>query len=592
MKKIVKIGFISLLVLFIGINITSAQSVNDQSFEVLKNLDIFSTMIKELNTNYVDDIKPGELTKTGIDAMLESLDPYTNYIPESEIEDYKFITTGQYGGIGALIHQQGEYVVISEPYEGSPAQKSDLRAGDKVFEINGQSAKGKTYSDVSSILKGQAGTSITIKVLRDGESQPIEKTITREIIKIDNIPYSGIVGNNIGYIKLTSFTQNAATEVKQAFLKLREQAVVEVKQASQNLREQTELKGIIIDLRGNGGGLLNESVDITNIFVEKGLEVVTTKGKLPDKNHTYKTQNAPVDVNIPLIVLVDSQSASASEILSGSIQDLDRGVIVGQRTFGKGLVQNVIPLSFNSQMKVTVAKYYIPSGRCIQAIDYSHKNTEGTFSAKPDSLIAAFKTKKGRTVYEGRGITPDIKTKPIHYSNISLALYGKYLIFNFATKFRRENPSILPADQFEVTDKIYDEFLLYLSDKKYDYTTKTEQAVDELKKNAEKEHYFNAISSEYDALKAQVAKDKLGDLTKHREEIRELLKLEIITRYYFQKGKVIASLKNDPDIAEGMRIINDPQLYQSVLEGTYKPPVAETFENGEDIDIEDNDEVN
>jgi len=592
MKKIVKIGFISLLVLFIGINITSAQSVNDQSFEVLKNLDIFSTMIKELNTNYVDDIKPGELTKTGIDAMLESLDPYTNYIPESEIEDYKFITTGQYGGIGALIHQQGEYVVISEPYEGSPAQKSDLRAGDKVFEINGQSAKGKTYSDVSSILKGHAGTSITIKVLRDGESQPIEKTITREIIKIDNIPYSGIVGNNIGYIKLTSFTQNAATEVKQAFLKLREQAAVEVKQASQNLREQTELKGIIIDLRGNGGGLLNESVDITNIFVEKGLEVVTTKGKLPDKNHTYKTQNAPVDVKISLIVLVDSQSASASEILSGSIQDLDRGVIVGQRTFGKGLVQNVIPLSFNSQMKVTVAKYYIPSGRCIQAIDYSHKNTEGTFSAKPDSLIAAFKTKKGRTVYEGRGITPDIKTKPIHYSNISLALYGKYLIFNFATKFRRENPSILPADQFEVTDKIYDEFLLYLSDKKYDYTTKTEQAVDELKKNAEKEHYFNAISSEYDALKAQVAKDKLGDLTKHREEIRELLKLEIITRYYFQKGKVIASLKNDPDIAEGMRIINDPQLYQSVLEGTYKPPVAETFENGEGIDLEDNEEVN
>ena len=592
MKKIVKIGFISLLVLFIGINITSAQSVNDQSFEVLKNLDIFSTMIKELNTNYVDDIKPGELTKTGIDAMLESLDPYTNYIPESEIEDYKFITTGQYGGIGALIHQQGEYVVISEPYEGSPAQKSDLRAGDKVFEINGQSAKGKTYSDVSSILKGQAGTSITIKVLRDGESQPIEKTITREIIKIDNIPYSGIVGNNIGYIKLTSFTQNAATEVKQAFLKLREQAVVEVKQASQNLREQTELKGIIIDLRGNGGGLLNESVDITNIFVEKGLEVVTTKGKLPDKNHTYKTQNAPVDVKISLIVLVDSQSASASEILSGSIQDLDRGVIVGQRTFGKGLVQNVIPLSFNSQMKVTVAKYYIPSGRCIQAIDYSHKNTEGTFSAKPDSLIAAFKTKKGRTVYEGRGITPDIKTKPIHYSNISLALYGKYLIFNFATKFRRENPSILPADQFEVTDKIYDEFLLYLSDKKYDYTTKTEQAVDELKKNAEKEHYFNAISSEYDALKAQVAKDKLGDLAKHREDIRELLKLEIITRYYFQKGKVIASLKNDPDIAEGMRIINDPQLYQSVLEGTYKPPVAETFENGEGIDLEDNEEVN
>jgi len=571
-----RVWFIVLFV-FIGFTITSAQNANDQSFEILKNLDIFSTMIKELNTNYVDDIKPGELTKTGIDAMLESLDPYTNYIPESEIEDYKFITTGQYGGIGALIHQQGEFVVISEPYEGSPAQKSDLRAGDKVLEINGQTAKGKSYSDVSSILKGQAGTSITIKVLRDGETQPIEKTINREIIKIDNISYSGIVGNNVGYIKLSSFTQNAASEVKQVFLKL---------------REKTELKGVIIDLRGNGGGLLNESVDITNIFVEKGQDVVTTKGKLPDKNHTYKTQNSPVDVTIPLVVLVDNQSASASEILSGSIQDLDRGVIAGQRTFGKGLVQNVIPLSFNSQMKVTVAKYYIPSGRCIQAIDYSHKNKEGSFSKIPDSMISAFKTKGGRTVYEGQGITPDIKTKPVQYSNIAMTLYSKYLIFDFATKFRREHPSIPPADQFEISDTIYNEFLLFLSDKKYDYTTKTERAVEDLKKNAKQEHYFNAIKAEYDALKTQMANDKKGDLAKHEDEIKELLKLDIVTRYQFQKGKVMASLKNDPDIAEGIKIINDPHLYQSVLAGTYKQPAEEINGNIEEENPEDNIEVN
>jgi carboxyl-terminal processing protease len=576
MKKILRSWFIILFV-FTGITVVSAQNSNDQSFEILKNLDIFSTMIKELNTNYVDDIKPGELTKTGIDAMLESLDPYTNFIPESEIEDYKFITTGQYGGIGALIHQQGDFVVISEPYEGSPAQKSDLRAGDKVLEINGQIAKGKTYSEVSTILKGQAGTSITIKVLRDGEPQPIEKTINREIIKIDNIPYSGIVGSNIGYIKLTSFTQNAATEVRQAFIKL---------------REKTELKGIIIDLRGNGGGLLNESVDITNIFVDKGQDVVTTKGKLPDKNHTYKTQNSPVDVNIPLVVLVDNQSASASEILAGSIQDLDRGVIAGQRTFGKGLVQNVVPLSFNSQMKVTVAKYYIPSGRCIQAIDYSHKNNEGSFSKIPDSMISAFKTKGGRIVYEGQGIKPDIKTKPIHYSNIALTLYAKYLIFDFVTNFRRENPSILPPDQFEISDTIYNAFLQYISDKKYDYTTKTEKAVEDLKINAEKEHYFNAIKSEYDALKTQMANDKKGDLAKHKDEIKELLKLDIVTRYHFQKGRVIASLKNDPDINEGIKIINDPQLYQSVLAGTYKQPAEEVIGNDEEMIPDDNTEVN
>jgi carboxyl-terminal processing protease len=569
---------ITVILLFTEVNGSWGQAAaNDQGFEILKNLDIYSMMIKELNINYVDQINPGELTKTGIDAMLESLDPYTNYITESEIEDYKFITTGQYGGIGALIHQQGEYVVISEPYEGSPAQKSDLRAGDKVLEINGQSAKGKSYSDVSAILKGAAGTSITIKVLRDGESQPIEKKIDREIIKIDNIPYSGIVGNNTGYIKLTSFTQNAGTEVRQAFLKL---------------KEKNELNGLIIDLRGNGGGLLNESVDIVNIFVDKGQEVVTTKGKLPDKNHTYKTMNSPVDPNLPLIILVDSQSASASEILSGSIQDLDRGVVVGQRTFGKGLVQNVIPLSFNAQMKVTVAKYYIPSGRCIQAIDYSHKNNEGSFSKIPDSLISAFKTKNGRTVYEGRGINPDIKTKPFSYSNIALTLFSKYLIFDYATKFRREVPEIPPPDQFVLTDAQFDDFMKFISDKNYEYTTRTEKALEELKKNAEKEHYFNAIKSEYDALKTQMTNDKKGDLIKHKEQIKELLRLEIVTRYYFQKGRIIASLKSDTDIQEAIKILDNGTMYKSILAGTFKQTPQETDDSASEPAPDDEGEVN
>ena len=328
----------------------AAQNQTDQTFEVLKNLDIYSNLIKELNAEYVDEIQPGELTKTAIDAMLESLDPYTNFIPESQVEDYKFITTGQYGGIGALIHQQGDYVIISEPYEGSPAQKSDLRAGDKIVEVNGQTAKGKSYDDVSAILKGQAGTTVTLKVLRDGYDKPIEKYITRDIIKIDNIPYSGMVAPDIGYIRLSSFTQNAGREVKQAF---------------QKLRETNSIKGLVIDLRGNGGGLLNEAVDISNIFVDKGQEIVTTKGKVADKNRSYKTLYPVTDEKIPVVILVDRYSASASEILAGAMQDLDRGVVIGQRTFGKGLVQNVVPLSYNAQMKITVAKYYTPSGHDI-----------------------------------------------------------------------------------------------------------------------------------------------------------------------------------------------------------------------------------
>lgn len=551
-----------------------AQTSKDQGFEILKNLDIFSTMMKELNTNYVDDIKPGELTKTGIDAMLGSLDPYTNFIPESEIEDYRFITTGEYGGIGALIHQNGDYVVISEPYEGSPAQKNDLRAGDRILEINGQSAIKKSYSDVSAILKGQAGTSISIKLLRDGEDKPIEKNIPREIIKIENIPYTCTLPNNVGYIKLTSFTQHAGEEVRQAFLKL---------------KDKNELKGIIIDIRGNGGGLLNEAVEITNIFVDKGQEVVTTKGKLADKNHTYKTLNSAVDLTIPLIVLVDHQSASASEILSGSLQDMDRGVVVGQQTFGKGLVQNVMPLSFNSQLKVTVAKYYIPSGRCIQAIDYSHKNKEGLFGKIPDSLITSFKTRNGRTVYEGRGIKPDFHTDPILFSNIALALYSKYLIFDYATLYRRQHATLPPAETFEITDTIFNDFIKFISDKNYDYKTRTEEALEVLRKDAEKEKYFSAIESEYNALKTQMSNDKKSDLEKHKDQVKELLKIEIVTRYYYQKGKVAAGLKNDKDIAEALRIIGDQGLYKSILDGTYKPPQGKDTSNATDDSNDDTD---
>jgi len=570
-QSIVYIGLIVTIGVFsVGV---FAQTPDQQGFELMKNLDIYSNVIKELNQDYVDEINPGELTKTSIEAMFKSLDPYTNFIPESEVEDYKFITTGQYGGIGALIHQHGDYVVISEPYENSPAHKAGLKAGDKILEINGKQAKGKSYDDVSSILKGQAATTVNLIIQRDGDSKPFEKTITREIIKIDNIPYTGMLDQNTGYIKLSGFTQNAAKETRQAFMKL---------------KENNDLKGMIIDLRGNGGGLLNEAVEIANIFVERGLEIVSTKGKIADKNRSHMTMNPPVDLNIPVVVLVDRSSASASEILAGSLQDLDRGIIIGQRTFGKGLVQNVVPLSYNAQMKITVAKYYIPSGRCIQAIDYGHKLDDGSFGKIPDSLIRAFKTKSGRIVYDGGGISPDVITKPRKFSNLVLALYSKYLIFDYATAFAQEHPSIPPADVFAINDTIYNDFLAYIKGKDYTYTTKSEKALEQLKSDALKENYFDAIKGEYEHLKSLMESDKKDDFKKYDDQIRDLLKMEIVTRYYFQRGKILSGLKNDPDIAEAIATLKDQEKYTAILSGKYTQAKPEIPIPGEEDNDEDN----
>ncbi len=571
-----RIGAYILIILVVGLNFSEvrAQAPNQQGFEIMKNLDIYTTLIKELNQDYVDEINPGDLTEKGIEAMLESLDPYTNFIPESQVEDYKFITTGQYGGIGSLIHQQGEYVVISEPYEGSPAQKSGIKAGDKILEINGQKAKGKTYDEVSTILKGQAGTTVSLVLLRDGEEKPIEKTITREIIKIDNIPFYGMVDKTTGYIKLTGFTQNAARELRAAFLKL---------------KDGNDLKGIIIDLRGNGGGLLNEAVDIANIFIDRGQEIVSTKGKKADKNRSHLTSNPPVDVNIPVVVLVDRQSASASEILAGSIQDLDRGVVMGQRTFGKGLVQNVVPLSYNAQLKITVAKYYIPSGRCIQAIDYTHKAKDGSFSKIPDSLIRAYKTRSGRTVYDGGGIYPDVVTEARKFSNVALTLYSKYYLFDFATKYERGHPAIAPAASFEITDTIYNEFLAFLAGKDYTYATKSERALEALKTEASKENYFDAIRDEYQHLLKRMEDDKKEDMNKYKDQIRELLKMEIISRYYFQKGKIESALKSDPQLAEAIATLKNNEKYTAILAGKFvqpKPEIPVKIDSDEDQPME------
>jgi carboxyl-terminal processing protease len=542
----------------------------DSYFEVSKNLDIFATLFRELNIYYVDETNPGDLMKKGIDDMLESLDPYTNYIPESEIEDYRYMTTGSYGGIGALVRQVGNDVVISEPYEGFPAQKADLRAGDKILKVNDIDVKGKKTDEISKYLKGQASTAIKLLIEREGEKKPIEKNVNREEIKIKSVSYSGMITKNTGYIKLTGFTENAAGEVKEALV---------------TLKKNPDLKSIVFDLRGNPGGLLKEAIDIVNLFIEKGTDIVSTRGKVKDWDKIYKANNSPVDLTTPLVVLVDRGSASASEIVSGSLQDLDRAVVVGQRSYGKGLVQQTRPLSYNAQLKVTVAKYYTPSGRCIQALDYSHRNEDGSVDKVADSLISAFKTKNGRIVYDGGGIAPDITVEPQKYSSILASLISKNLLFDYATKYRIAHETIALAKDFKLTDEEYDAFINYLSDKEYDYTTKTEKALEDFKNDAKADKSIDLIGPDIDALKNKIMHNKKDDLVKYKPEVKEFLEEEIASRYYFQRGRLEASLKDDKEITEAFAVLNDTDKYAKVLTTIEKP--NKPFYNTEKTSLKD-----
>ena len=555
MKRFAKLSKkfkVFILVISIAIGSLCVYSFVDNDFEIAKNLDIFTSLFRELNYNYVDEIKPGELIRTGIDAMLKSLDPYTVFIPESDLESYKFLTTGEYGGIGAYIHKQGEDLVISEPYEGSPIQKAGVQAGDVILEINGNSMKNKTVEDISKLLKGEAGTQVRIKMKRAVEDKSFDILVTRENIKMNSIPFSGMLDQNVAYISLSDFTQNAGENVKNIFLKL---------------KEKNNVKGLILDLRGNGGGLLQEAILIANIFLDKGELVVNTKGKMTEMNRSYRTTEMPVDKKIPLVVLVDENTASASEIVSGAIQDLDRGVVIGQRTFGKGLVQNVVSLSYNCKLKVTISKYYIPSGRCIQAIDYSHKNKDGGFDKYADSLQKPFKTKGGRVVYDGKGIKPDVVIPAKKLSNISTSLMTKYLVFDFATKFKHDHSTIAPANEFQITDKIFNDFLNYISDKDFEYTTESEKNLKNFKEIIEKEKYFDKVKSEYEALYNKILHKKNQDVDTFKDEIKELLKNEIVSRYYFQKGRIEASLSGDPVINQAIHVLLDSTEYKNILKG-------------------------
>ena len=481
-------------------------------FEIAKNLDIYATLMRQLNENYVDELNIGDLVRTSIDAMLEELDPYTVYYPESDLEEFKLMTTGQYGGIGALIQQDSDYVIISEPYENTPAMENGLQAGDRIIAIDGRSTKGKSVSDVSTALKGQPGTKVKLTIQPYGRRSSSVKEIERKEIKLPTIAYTGMLKNGIGYTRLNQFTENAGREVKEAFLKLKEQ----------------NMRCFVLDLRGNGGGLLNEAVNIVNLFVPKGELVVSTKGKQQHLNQQYYTSSEPIDLEIPIVVLVDGSSASASEIVAGTLQDLDRAVIVGERTYGKGLVQNILPLSYNSRMKVTVSKYYIPSGRCIQKIDYTHKDSNGVNLRKADSNATAFQTRHGRTVYDYGGVEPDVKVKIESYSTVLLALISQKMIFNYANEYKLNHKSIPPVSEFNFTDAMYSDFVQFVEKRNISYETFTEKELKRLEMAAEDDKTADVLKPELQALKKAIEKDKSTDLQKYRKEISEMLCLEIL----------------------------------------------------------------
>jgi|WetSurMetagenome_2_1015567.scaffolds.fasta_scaffold16731_2 carboxyl-terminal processing protease len=526
----------------------------DKEFEIVKNLEIFCSLFNELDRFYVDETKPDVLIESAIEGMLTSLDPYTTYIPEKDMEDFNFMITQEYGGIGALIRKGGDYAMVVEPYEHFPAQLSGLKAGDTILKIDGVSTKGKEISAVSELLKGTPNTELKVTLKRMGYKGELEKTLVRQKITIPNVWYYGLVDNNIGYICLRNFTKDAAQETKDALISLKKQGA----------------KSIILDLRGNPGGLLVESVNIANLFVPKNKEIVCTRGKAKQWDNIYKTMSEAVDTTIPLVVLVNRGTASASEIVAGALQDFDRAVIVGQRTFGKGLVQTTRPLSYNSQLKVTTAKYYIPSGRCIQAVDYSHRNEDGSVGYIPDSLIREFSTAHGRKVFDGGGIAPDVTLEAQQLSNIAVSLYTKNLIFDYATLYAAQNTGQLNINQLlQLGDADYQKFLEFLKGKSYDYTTQSDDKLKELIKAAEQEKYYDTAQEEFKALKTKLAHDKDKDLQTFSKEIEELLKEEIISRFYYQKGRIIASLQDDIEVKKAVEVLKNPQSYSMVLDKAF-----------------------
>jgi carboxyl-terminal processing protease len=551
MKKIHKIKIIIALTLLLVAGISTGFLITQETrdFRIAKNLDIFFSLFRELNTFYVDEIDPDKLIKSGLDNMLKTLDPYTVYYPESESDDFTFLTTGKYGGIGSLVRNNGDYTIISEVYKDFPADKAGIKAGDLLKKVDGVSLKGLSTDKVSDKLKGKPGTDISLTIDRNGNE--INYQLKREKISMPPVPYYGMIDSKTGYIRFTGFTQNCIADVKNAMMKLKENNVQQ----------------IILDLRGNPGGLLTEAVEIVNLFIPQGNEIVSTKGKVKQFDEGFKTTKEAVDDKIPLAVIINRGSASASEIVAGAIQDLDRGVIVGQRSYGKGLVQVTRPLSYNTQLKVTTAKYYIPSGRCIQARDFSHPNEDGSVGMIPDSLISDFKTKNGRKVQDGGGISPDIEIIPEPLSQIATELYLRNFIFDFATSYYWAHPQIKSLDQFSFSDKDYADFKAFLVKRSFSYRTVTEDSFSELIANAKKEKYYDIHKDLFDTLEKDLTHDLDQDLTLFRSEITELIEDEIISRFFYEAGAISWSIKKDEQILKALEILNSKTVYNSILNG-------------------------
>lgn len=539
MKKIV-LSFILVLVFGITVN---AQPKEEKYFKITKNLSVFNSILRELNAYYVDTLDYDKVVGTGINSMLSMLDPYTIYMPEEMNDDIKMMTTGEYAGIGSLIMQKDGKVVISEPYEGMPAQKNDLRAGDIILEVDGVSTVGKSTSQVSEMLKGKNGTMITIKIERLEQKKPIIKKFLRENIQFNPITYSTVPENGTGYLMLNDFTDKAADEFK---------TVVN------EMVKKDKISSLIIDVRNNPGGLVDEAVKIMGYFVPKGTPIVSTRGRSNETDRTYRTPSDPIFPDMKVAVMVNRSSASASEILAGAMQDLDRGIVIGERTFGKGLVQSIRPVGYGGHLKVTMAKYYIPSGRSVQALDYSHRNEDGSVGRIPDSLTTEFKTKNGRIVRDGGGILPDSVTTDSRKMNIAYYILIQNHYFDYANRYALKTKKIATPDQFKLTDAEYNDFVKYLlEEKNFTYTTQTENYFKQLLEVASYEGLDESAKAEFDALKAKLTPDIEQNLRDYRKEIEELLTVEIIQRYYYQKGQVQYMLKDDSDIKTAINLLNN-----------------------------------